>query len=181
MNLDVHIFAVVRLKCAGIEAESHEAGVRKAKECFDDLYRLFDTDNIRTLPAGIADVEFAEEFSHFLVDDAGADNHDGSTWHDAEGKPEPFVVHEPLTAEQFRQQIAVDGRVRLAIPVSLEELHDCRGSDGLNDLVDAKLYGAGVRGCLTDMSYRPLRIESDERVLVEVEAATEELQLEDVG
>jgi hypothetical protein len=178
MKLDVHVFAVVRLKCVGIEAESHEAGVRKAMERFDDLHRVFDTQNMRTLPEGIADVEFAEEFSHFLVDDAGAESFDGSTWHDAEGQSEPFVVEQPLTAQELRQHIDADGRLRLAVPVSLAELYGCQGIDALNDLVDARLCGEGVHGCLSDVSYRLLRVEPDERVLIEVEAATDELQFE---
>jgi hypothetical protein len=45
-------------------------------ERFDDLYRVFSTENIRTLPDGIADIEFAEEFSHFLVDDTGDEEHE---------------------------------------------------------------------------------------------------------
>ena len=91
---------------------------------------------------------------------------------------EPFVVHQPLTARLFRQHIGADGRVRLAILVSLDELYDCRGIDGFNDLADARINGAGVHGCLTDMSYRPLRVAPDERVLIEVDAATEDLELD---
>jgi hypothetical protein len=181
MKLNVHAFALVRLKCAGIEAESHEAGVRKALERFDDLNRVFETANIRALPDGIVEVEFAEECTHFLVDDAGVENHDGSTWHDAKGDFEPFIVEQPLTAKQFRRHIGADGRVRLAIPVSLDELYNCRGIDAFNDLVDARLYGEGVHGCLTDLMYRPLRVLETEQVLIDIIARTEELVLDGVA
>ena len=50
--------------------------------------------------------------------------------------------------------------------------------EAINELVDARLYGDGVHGCLTDLVYRPLRVEND-RVVVGINAATEELELED--
>ena len=94
---------------------------------------------------------------------------------------EPFIVEQPLSAAEFAKHIGADGRVRLAIPVSLDELYECRGIDGFNDLVDARLYGEGVHGCLTDLMYRPLRVLEDERVLIDVIARTEELELEGAG
>jgi hypothetical protein len=65
----------------------------------------------------------------------------------------------------------------LAIAVSLDELHNCGDVDAFNELVDSRLYGDGLRGCLTDLVYRPLRVEED-RVVIEVDAATEELEIE---
>ena len=85
MKHDVHLFAVVRVKCPGIEAESHDDAVKKAMEQFHELYELFETRNLRHLPEGITEVEFGEEFSHFLVDDAGSEDFSDSTWHDAKG------------------------------------------------------------------------------------------------
>jgi len=73
---------------------------------------------------------------------------------------------------------AADGRVRLALSVALDELLDCGDVEGFNNLVDSRLYGDGVHGCLTDLVYRPVRMEGD-RVVVEVNAATDELELED--
>ena len=85
MKHDVHIFAVVRVKRAGIEAGSHAAAVKQAMEQFQDLYELFATPNLRRLPEGVTDVEFGEEFSHFLVDEADDPEHERSTWHNAKG------------------------------------------------------------------------------------------------
>jgi len=179
MKHDVHIFALVRVKRAGIEAESHDDAVKKAMEQFHDLYDLFETRNIRRLPDGMTDVEFGEEFSHFMVDEADDPEHERSTWHNAKGDTEPFVVEKPLSAREFRDRVGADGRVRLAIAVSLDELHNCGDVDAFNELVDSRLYGDGVRGCLTDIGYRPLRVEED-RVVIEVDAATEELEIEGV-
>ena len=178
MKHDVHLFAVVRVKCSGIEAESHDAAVKKALEQFQELYGLFESRNFRRLPDGVTDVEFGEEFSHFLVDAAGAEEFSGSTWHDGDGNPEPFIVEAPLSARELRGRIGSDDRVQLAIAVSLQELRDCGGVDGLNELVDSRLYGDGVHGSLTDLVYRPLRVK-DERVVIEVDADTDELDLED--
>ena len=178
MTHDVHLFCLVRVKCAGIEAESHDAAAKKAMERFHDLYELFETANFRRLPEGMMEVEFGEEFSHFLVDDAGAEDFSGSTCHDAKGDAEPFVVEKPLSAREFRDRIHADGHVRLALAVPLVELHGCGDIDAFNELVDSRLYGDGVHGCLTDLVYRPLRVEND-RVVVGINAATEELELED--
>lgn len=180
MKHDVHVFCLVRVKFAGVEAESHDAAAKKAMERFHDLYGLFETANFRQLPEGMTDVEFGEEFSHFLVDEAGAEDFSGSTWHDAKGDAEPFVAEKPLSATEFRDRIDADGHVRLALSVSLDELLNCGDIDAFNELVDSRLYGGGVHGCLTDLGYRPLRVEND-RVVIEVNAATEELELEDAA
>ena len=177
MKHDVHIFCVVRVKCAGVEAESHDEAAKKAMERFHDLYELFETASFRRLPDGITDAEFGEEFSHFMVDEADDPDHERSTWHNAKGDTEPFVVEKPLSALEFRDRIGADGRVRFAIAVSLQQLHDCGDVDAFNELVDSRLYGDGVRGCLTDLVYRPLRVEEDS-VVIEVDAATEELEIE---
>ena len=120
MKHNVHVFAVVRVKVEGIEAESHDDAVKKAMEQFHDLYDLFDTQNFRHLPEGVTDVEFGEEFSHFLVDEVdlsrrsngqtGAEAEDPeferSTWHDAKG------VELPGTGEEeSRPVIRLAGRL----------------------------------------------------------------------
>ena len=87
MKHDVHIFAVVRLKAVDIDADTHVGAVGKAKKVFDDLYGLFEVSNIRRLPPGIEAIEFGEEFSHFLVDEAGDDEFEESTWHGPDGQP----------------------------------------------------------------------------------------------
>jgi len=180
MKHDVHMFAVVRVKCVGIKAESHDAAVQRAMDRFQELYSLFETRNFQSLPNGVTDVEFGEEFSHFLVDDdTGAEEFSGSTWHDGDGNPESVIVEKPLSAQEFRSRIGPDGRVQLAIALSLKELRDCDQIDGLNELVDSRVYGTGVHGYLTDLVCRPSRVK-DERVVIEMSAATNELGLDDL-
>lgn len=65
MKYDVHIYAVVRVKVTGIEAESQTDAIPKAEEAVD-LYRLFDRNT--HLPEAVAHVEYADENSYFLVD-----------------------------------------------------------------------------------------------------------------
>jgi hypothetical protein len=83
---DVHAFVTVRVKCGNIEADSHEAAVARAREFFDSLYALFESPNFKQIPDGISAIEFAEEISHFLVDEANDADFDRSTWHDALGQ-----------------------------------------------------------------------------------------------
>ena len=113
MKHDVHLFCVVRVKCAGVEAESHDEAVKKAMEQFHDLYDLFETRNFRRMPEGITDVEFGEEFSHFLVDEAGAEDFSDSTWHDAKG------VELPGTGKEESRPV-----IRLAIRLAAY-IEDC--------------------------------------------------------
>jgi hypothetical protein len=54
---------------------------------WEALYQTFSNANLRCLPEGVSDVEFAEEYSHFLVDEHGDQEFTRSTWHDAEGLP----------------------------------------------------------------------------------------------
>lgn len=82
MKHTVHVFAVVRVKCEGVEADNHENAVEKARDCFADLYNLFDTKNLKHIPDGITDVKFGEEFSYFLVDEDGDTEFERTTWHD---------------------------------------------------------------------------------------------------
>jgi len=86
----VHLFVIVRLNQEGIEAESHEQAVHVAQGLFDDLYCTFQRNNVRYLPEGVTDIEFGEEFSHFLVDEENDPEHEKSTWHDAYGNVTQF-------------------------------------------------------------------------------------------
>jgi hypothetical protein len=106
MKHDVHIFAVVRVKRAGVEAENHDDAVKKAMEKFHDLYELFDTRNIRKLPDGVIDVEFGEEFSHFLVDEEGDREFECSTWHEGKGVELPSKGK-----EESRSVVRLAGRL----------------------------------------------------------------------
>ena len=58
---DVHLFPLVRVKVRGVEADSQIAAIGKA-EAVVNLNQLFD----RT---GDVDTEYAEEISHYLVDE----------------------------------------------------------------------------------------------------------------
>ena len=59
---DVHLFPVVRLKVSSVEAPSHrEAITRAVRQIADDLTQRFPDD----------DGEYAEEFSHYLVELVG--------------------------------------------------------------------------------------------------------------
>jgi hypothetical protein len=79
---DVHLFAVVRIKFSHVSAVCVHDAVRAAIERFDssDFLKLFDGES----------TEFADEFSHFLVDLVG----------DAEFEQSRFVTsrQEPLVA-----------------------------------------------------------------------------------
>jgi hypothetical protein len=94
MKHDVHAFCLVRVKRAGIDADNHDDAVEKAMEQFQDFYDLFNTRNIRTLPDGVIDVEFGEEFSHFLVDEKGDQEFARSTWHEGKGVELPGADRE---------------------------------------------------------------------------------------
>src|SRR5687767_8449376 len=69
-QFDVHLFAVVRVKIPHVAAASHRDAIAWAVEHSGDLYERF---------AG-ADSEFAEEFSHFLVDVVGDNAFEQSQW-----------------------------------------------------------------------------------------------------
>ena len=68
-KFDVHLYAVVRVKVSGVEAASHEAAVEQA---------INDTDVYACIPG--PDTEFADEYSHFLVDVVGDEDNDESKW-----------------------------------------------------------------------------------------------------
>ncbi len=93
MKHNVHLYALVRLKVPGIEAANHQQALEKARELFPELYGLFTERNLRSVPAAISDIEFAEEISHYLVDEDGDKEFAASTWHDGEGR----AVDDPHT------------------------------------------------------------------------------------
>jgi hypothetical protein len=87
------------------------------------------------------------------------------------------VITRPLSAKKLKRHVRANGRVRLHIKVRLHDLIACAGIDAFNDLVDERLYGKGVSGCLVDLRYRPVGVRGD-GVIVEVDAETSELELE---
>lgn len=88
MKYHVHCFAVVRVRVPDIEAESQVDAIQKATAKVDWYRVLGDGYNI-TLPPGqpVSDQEFAEEFSHFLVDEADDLEHDRSRFYNKKLRP----------------------------------------------------------------------------------------------
>ena len=80
MKYDVHIFAVVRVKVAGIVAESQTKAIQKAEDSVD-LYRLFDNPRASAVEA----TEFADDITHYLVDEVGDSMHERSRFYNADG------------------------------------------------------------------------------------------------
>ena len=75
---DVHLFAVVRVKVAGVTARSPQAAVEAAREqAAPSFYDRFDA----------PDGDYAEELSHYLVDVVGDDEYEQSVWFQAAEAP----------------------------------------------------------------------------------------------
>ena len=97
---DVHLFAVVRLKMPGIEAVSHRHAVRKAgRKLWGALYAAFTNANLQQVPAGVAEIEFGEEYAHVLVDEANDPHRERSTWHDGAGRSKGQIKTITVTIE----------------------------------------------------------------------------------
>ena len=75
-KFDVHVYANVRLKVKGIEAESHEKAIDQVEDM--DFHEIFDNDH----PIEGEHVEWAEETLGFLVDglDDQGDLVDKNSW-----------------------------------------------------------------------------------------------------
>ncbi len=81
MIYDVHIFAEVRVKVTGTEADSQTEAINKTQELVD-LYQLFDKES--PLPH-VAHTEWNEEFVGFLVDQADDPEHEKSNFYKPDG------------------------------------------------------------------------------------------------
>lgn len=66
MIFDVHLHAVVRVKVPKVEAATMEEAIEKAKE-LADCDRLF----VATTPGPVECTEFADEYTHHIVDVVG--------------------------------------------------------------------------------------------------------------
>ena len=76
MKYDVHAFAVVRRKFTDVEANSQIEAIGKAVDAnYEDFHLDFRLDD---------NTEFAEEFSHYCVDEHRDDGFTRSTWYDAD-------------------------------------------------------------------------------------------------
>ena len=67
---DVHLFAIVRVKVSGVEAESQQAAIAKTVEGVD-LHELLDREGVEAeTPAGLVTaITAAEEIAYVLVDE----------------------------------------------------------------------------------------------------------------
>ncbi len=75
-KFNVHLFPVVRVKISDIEAASQTEAIEKARELRD----------LETLSELDPDVTYADEISHFLVDEQGDDEHEHSQFYEADGE-----------------------------------------------------------------------------------------------
>ena len=73
---DVHIFAIVRVKVPGVKAKSQIQAIEEARGRVD-FYRLFEL----CAQPGTECVEFAEEFSHYLVDEEDDLEYNATRWY----------------------------------------------------------------------------------------------------
>lgn len=97
MKHDVHVFAIVRVKIENVEAESQTEAIDKAEKAVD-FHRLlhqsdrslaaYSRDWYGTSGIAVTCVEFAEECSHYLVDEAGDEEYARSKWYQSDGRTE---------------------------------------------------------------------------------------------
>lgn len=81
MKYDVHVFAIVRVTVPGIEADSQEEAIKKAKEL--DLNFL----GTPYLPKNVEAVEYADDLDGFFVDEENDPEHERSCFYDKHGVP----------------------------------------------------------------------------------------------
>jgi len=70
MKYDVHLFAVVRVKCPALRPKA-TMPPQRSHGAIPGAVRPVRYPELPAAADGVTDVEFGEEFSHFLVDDAG--------------------------------------------------------------------------------------------------------------
>ena len=73
----VHIFAVVRVRVAGITAPSHQAAAEQAHQQVPTFQQRFHG----------SDCDYADEISHYLVDVAGDEDFRNSRWFYSQDQP----------------------------------------------------------------------------------------------
>ena len=102
MIFDVHLFAVVRVKVTGVEADSASEAAAKADKSvepcaiFDEALNAASADVVgwrdRLPGAKIEYVEFADEIVDYLVDEQGDEEFLNSRWFGPDLEPRPFVI-----------------------------------------------------------------------------------------
>lgn len=78
MKYTVHIYLIVRVKVAGIEADSQEEAMKKA-EAKVDFHTIFDSMN--------ETIEYAEDIDGFHVDEEDDPEYTRSRWYDKHYQP----------------------------------------------------------------------------------------------
>jgi hypothetical protein len=76
MIYDVWVYPVVRVKVAGVEADSQEEAVKKV-DTTTDFHALLDRNGL----------EWAEDIDCFHVDEQGDTEYKNSTWYDKDYSP----------------------------------------------------------------------------------------------
>ena len=84
---DVHIYAVVRVKLEGIEADSQREATDEARKRFEDG-RIGEKLGL-ILPTNATHAEYADEVVRFLVDEQGNEEYRRSQWYDAKEADAP--------------------------------------------------------------------------------------------
>lgn len=77
MRFDVHVYAIVRVKLAGVEAKDSLEAIQNAESRLH-LFNSF-TSKVGTYP----ETEFTESLDGYLVDELGSDGVVRSDWFDA--------------------------------------------------------------------------------------------------
>ena len=77
------------------------------------------------------------------------------------------VVMEPLAEDEIKALLDEDGWATLVAPVPFDKILDCWGMDEFNDAVEEILLEHGV---LSDISYKPVGVLPDGRILIETRA-----------
>ena len=84
----VHCFAVVRVRVPNVRAMSQQQAIELATKSVNWHRVLGDGYNIPPTPGEpVSDQEFAEEFSHFLVDEADDPEYEQSRWYNSHLRP----------------------------------------------------------------------------------------------
>ena len=79
MKCNVHIYAIVRVKVLGVEANSQEEAIKRVR----DHVNLNDLMNRSHPLSNVEHVEFVDEITGYLVDEQGDQKHERSRFYEA--------------------------------------------------------------------------------------------------
>ena len=89
MKYDVHLYATVRVKVSGIEADSMVEAIVQATKIGLDL--TFPTTNHPTFEGHRVYSEYADEVTYYLVDESDDEDHENSKWFNEKMREEPEI------------------------------------------------------------------------------------------